>query len=96
MLIIPVGQEQSEVRRQPWVSYGIVTLNVLIFLFLWLSSMHSDVPARFEAKAKEVTEYLVRNPYLSVPPELAAFYGNRALQLLAQAREDEQCESDDV
>jgi len=87
MLIIPVGQEHTEVRRQPWVSYGIVTLNVLIFLFLWLASMRSDVPARFEAKAKEVTEYLVRNPYLSVPPELAAFYGNRALQLLEQARE---------
>jgi membrane associated rhomboid family serine protease len=87
MLIIPVGQEHSEVRRQPWVSYGIVTLNVLIFLFLWISSMHSDVPARFEAKAKEVTEYLVRNPHLSVPPELAAFYGHQALQLLDQARQ---------
>jgi membrane associated rhomboid family serine protease len=87
MLIIPVGQEHCEVRRQPWVSYGIVTLNVLIFLFLWISSMHSDVPARFEAKAKEVTEYLVRNPHLSVPPELAAFYGHRALQLLDQARQ---------
>ena len=87
MLIIPVGQEHSEVRRQPWVSYGIVTWNVLIFLFLWLSTMHSDVPARFEAKANEVTGYLVRNPYLSVPPELAAFYGNRALQLLEQARQ---------
>ena len=87
MLIIPVGQEHSEVRRQPWVSYGIVTLNVLIFLFLWLSSMQSDVPARFEAKTKEVTEYLVRNPYLSVPPELAAFYGQRGLQLLDQARQ---------
>ncbi|HEY3172543.1 MAG TPA: rhomboid family intramembrane serine protease [Thermoanaerobaculia bacterium] len=88
MLIIPVGQEHSEVRRQPWVSYGIVAINILVFAFLWLSSMHSDVPGRFEAKAKEVTEYLVRNPYLTVPPELGAFYGRRALQLLEQAREN--------
>jgi len=87
MLIIPVGQEHSEVRRQPWVSYGIVTLNVLIFLFLWLSTMHSDVPARFEAKTKEVTEYLDPKPYLSVPPELAAFYGPRALQLPERDRQ---------
>jgi membrane associated rhomboid family serine protease len=86
MIFIPIGQEHGEVRRQPWVSYGIVALNVLVFALLWVASIRSDVPARFEAKAKEVTEYLVRNPYLTVPPELVPFYGRRALQLLDRAR----------
>jgi len=86
MLIIPIGKEHGEVRRQPWVSYAIIASNVVIFVFLWLASVRSEVPAKFEAKAKEVTEYLVRNPHLNVPSELVPFYGRRAVALLAQAR----------
>lgn len=86
MLIIPIGKEHGEVRRQPLVSYGIIGLNVVIFAFLWVASVRSDVPARFEDKAREVAEYLVRNPYLAVPPELVPFFGRRALQLLEPAR----------
>src|SRR5436309_2490442 len=86
MLIIPIGKEHGEVRRQPWVSYAIIASNVVIFLFLWIASSQSEVPARFEAKAKEITEYLVANPHLTVPSELAPFYGRRAVQLLEQAR----------
>jgi membrane associated rhomboid family serine protease len=86
MLVIPIGQEHGEVRRQPWVSYGIVAFNVLIFLFLWLASSGSEVPARFEAQARVVTDYLIRNPHLTVPPELASFYGRRGLQLLGHAK----------
>jgi membrane associated rhomboid family serine protease len=86
MLVIPIGQEHGEVRRQPWVSYGIVAFNVLIFAILWLASSGSEVPARFEAKSRVVTDYLIRNPYLTVPPELNAFYGRRALQLLGHAK----------
>ena len=82
MIIIPVGQENGEVRREPWVSYAIVAANVAIFLLLWIASLRSDAPARFEAKAKEVTEYLVRNPYLTVPPELVPLYGPRAIAIL--------------
>jgi len=87
MLVIPIGQENGEVRRQPWVSYGIVAFNVLIFAMLWLASSGSEVPAKFEAHARVVTDYLIRNPYLTVPPELTAFYGRRGLQLLEHAKE---------
>ena len=86
MLVIPIGQENGEVRRQPWVSYGIVAFNVVIFLFLWLASSQSDVPAKFEAQARVVTDYLIRNPHLTVPPELTAFYGRRGMQLLGHAK----------
>jgi hypothetical protein len=85
MLVIPIGQENGEVRREPWVSYGIVAFNVLIFVFLWFASNGSDVPAKFEAQARVVTDYLIRNPYLTVPPEMTAFYGRRGLQLLDHA-----------
>ena len=53
MLILPIGQEHGEVRRQPWVSYAIIGLNVVVFAFLWAASIRSDVPARFEEKARE-------------------------------------------
>ena len=52
MIVIPVGQENGEVRREPWVSYAIVAFNIAIFLVLWIASVRSDVPERFEAKAK--------------------------------------------
>ena len=84
MLIIPVGQEQDEVRREPWVSYAIVAANVAIFLLLWVASLRSDVPARFEAKAKEIATYLVQNPYLTVPGELVPLFGPRAISVLEQ------------
>ncbi len=32
MLLIPLGPENREVRRWPWVTIGIVVLNVLVFL----------------------------------------------------------------
>lgn len=86
MLVIPIGQENGEVRREPWVSYAIVAFNVLIFVFLWFASNGSDVPAKFEAQARVVTDYLIRNPYLTVPPEMTAFYGRRGLQLLDHAK----------
>ena len=86
MLVIPIGQENGEVRRQPWVSYGIVAFNVLIFAVLWLASSGSEVPAKFEAQARVVTDYLIGHPYLTVPPELTAFYGRRGLQLLEHAK----------
>lgn len=82
MIVIPIGQENGEVRREPWVSYAIVAMNVAVFAVLWTASLKSDVPARFEAKAKEVTEYLVQNPYLTVPAELVPLYGHRAIALL--------------
>jgi membrane associated rhomboid family serine protease len=86
MLVIPIGQENGEVRRQPWVSYGIVAFNVLVFAVLWFASTGSEVPSKFEAQARVVTDYLIRNPYLTVPPELTAFYGRRGLQLLDHAK----------
>ncbi len=82
MIVIPIGQENGEVRREPWVSYAIVAFNIAIFLVLWIASLRSDVPERFEAKAEEVTAYLVQNPYLTVPPELVPFYGRRAVTIL--------------
>ena len=86
MLVVPIGKEHGEVRRAPWVSYGIIAINVVVFVFLWIASMRSDVPARFETKAREITDYIVQNPHLTVPPELIPFYGRRSLQVLEAAR----------
>jgi membrane associated rhomboid family serine protease len=86
MLVIPIGKDHGEVRREPWVSYGIIAVNVLVFVFLWIASLRSDVPARFEGKANEITAYLVQNPHLTVPPELVPFYGRQSLQALESSR----------
>lgn len=86
MLLIPVGQENSEVRRNPWVSYTIIAANLVVFLFLYIASFNSDVPQRLEAKAAEVAEYIARNPYLTIPPELSPHVTEEGLALFAAAR----------
>jgi membrane associated rhomboid family serine protease len=86
MLVIPIGKDRGEVRREPWISYALIVANLLVFAVLWVASVRSDVPQRFEEKAREVTEYVVRNPYLTVPPELVPFYGRRVLQALERGR----------
>ena len=86
MLLIPVGQENSEVRRNPWVSYGIIAANLIVFIFVYVASLHSDVPQRMEAKGREVAEYLLRNPYLAIPPELVPFVPGDARMVFADAR----------
>lgn len=86
MLLIPVGQENSEVRRNPWVSYSIIAANLVVFLFLFAASQRSNVPERFRVKAREVAEYLGRNPYLTIPPELAPLVTEEGLALFAEAR----------
>jgi hypothetical protein len=46
MLLIPVGQENSEVRRNPWISYSIIAANLVVFLFQDAASQRSKVPQR--------------------------------------------------
>ena len=38
-MFIPIGLDQNEVRRTPWVTYAVIGLDVGVFLLVWLSGL---------------------------------------------------------
>lgn len=70
MLVIPVGLENSEVRRRPWVSLAITGLVVAAFLLLGPPEWGGDWSDRVEARARAVEDYLLEHPYLAVAPDI--------------------------
>ncbi len=88
MLILPIGQADSEVRRQPWVSYALIAINVCLFLMIngsW-AARSSAQRAELRAKAREVFVYLVEHPQLETPETLRRIGGRTFEEALAEAR----------
>src|SRR5271154_1603103 len=77
-MFIPVGQENNEVRRHPWVSYAIILLNVLVAIPVF----HQDTveSQELERRARAADEYLSKHPYLAIPEALVRFYSPADLE----------------
>jgi membrane associated rhomboid family serine protease len=83
-MLIPIGQENAVVRRDPWVAYAIILLNVLVAAPVFLLQ-----PGRTEAirdSARRFQEYVVEHPYLEVSGELRPLVPAEVLGQLAQIR----------
>jgi len=66
--IIPVGHESNEVRRLPWITFGIMALCLVVHIFLSM-----DVGARqnrLGSTAEELVRYYFNHPYLELNPEI--------------------------
>ena len=66
-LFVPIGLDQTAVRRLPWVSIGIIAANLLMFLVVGTSAR--DVEQRAARRAQEVVDYWTKHPYLTLPEE---------------------------
>src|ERR1700739_1364657 len=87
-MLIPIGLDRNEVRRNPWISYGIIAVNVLVFLGLWFALGRSDVPARATEKMQAVVQYLFAHPSLRIPADLDPLFGASAKNSLERARQE--------
>jgi membrane associated rhomboid family serine protease len=67
-MLIPIGLDQSEVKRLPWISILIIGLNLVLFLTVGLSGSGAEKRAA-EALA-QVAEYWVAHPHLEFPNEM--------------------------
>ncbi len=66
--IIPVGHESNEVRRLPWVTFGIMAICLIVHIFLSI-----DVGAKqtqLESSAEEYITYYFSHPYLELNPDI--------------------------
>lgn len=81
--IIPVGHESSTVRRQPWISYIIIVLNALIFLFFTHSALDKRETREY---LRDILNYAVEHPYTELDPEIEAIVPGEVLDQFEKAR----------
>jgi membrane associated rhomboid family serine protease len=72
-MIIPLGHDSGEVRRQPWVTYGIILACALVFLATQVLGREGSAGA--ERLVGDAYEYWKAHPYLEAAPRLGALTG---------------------
>jgi membrane associated rhomboid family serine protease len=71
-MILPIGHEESGVRRLPWVSFTVMALCILAFLLTKPSSSAVDEGAD---ELWSALEYYFEHPYLELDPTLEEAIG---------------------
>ena len=69
-MLLPIGSDQTTVRRMPWVSFGIIAVCLLMFIVTLLSP--GDPEAMLEAEVRAV-QYFLEHPYLEIAPQLKGY-----------------------
>ncbi len=69
-MLIPLGHEQTSVRRLPWVTFGIMVLCILAYV-LTLAGTHEGDPRQ---RLDEVAQYYMSHPYLELDPGLKGVF----------------------
>ncbi|OGB96202.1 MAG: hypothetical protein A2Z31_04275, partial [candidate division NC10 bacterium RBG_16_65_8] len=67
-MLIPIGHEDQQVTRRPWVTILLVTVNVVAFLLTNQAVQQQATETR--QRAQEIVRYVSDHPYLNVPPEI--------------------------
>lgn len=87
-MLIPVGLDKTEVRRNPWISYAIIAINVVVFVVLWAAMRASDAPERASEKLRDTVGYLSKHPYLQTPASVERLFSADGKRELEQARQE--------
>lgn len=87
MLLLPIGRDESEIRRHAWVSYTIIAMNILFFAASHIAIARMDTSS-LDQTWQEIVEHLTEHPYLTPPKGLEAFLTLDDMEYLKAARED--------
>lgn len=66
-MIIPIGHENQEVRRLPWVTFVIMGICVLVHLLL--SGAVDRAEKKAQERLQEMLEFYIEHPYLEMDEE---------------------------
>jgi membrane associated rhomboid family serine protease len=85
-MLLPIGQEDSTVRRQPWISYALIAFNVFIFL---ISGGGFDGPQQREVSRllDDASQQLSAHPYLEPPQRIVPRLAEDYAQALREERD---------
>lgn len=87
-MLLPIGHDQTTVKRMPWVTFGIIALCVVAYLYTLVAP--GDETAVVAAEVRAV-EYYVDHPYLDLDPQLKGY----VYYSLRQMRDGEPLPPDD-
>src|SRR5215471_19239905 len=87
-MFIPIGLDENEVRRTPWITWFLIASNLLIFLLFWAAQTGSDLSDRLDRQWNAVGAFISDHPYLEIPSELQARLDDQDRQRLVRARQD--------
>lgn len=75
MILLPVGHDESGVRRLPWISFGVMIVCVVAFFMTGRSVPFAEDDLDYGRRAAEAHRYWCERPYLQPDPEIAARLG---------------------
>jgi membrane associated rhomboid family serine protease len=105
-IILPISHEQQTVQRLPWITFGLIAINIIVFFLI--ASDRRDSEAAMDQKYDQLITYYIVHPYLEFPENVRKFLNdseNRRIDDLNEAsetmidpytREREQEELDDL
>lgn len=67
-MLIPIGHEDQQVTRLPWVTIVLLVANVLVFLLT--NQLVQQQAAETRQRLQGVARYAAEHPYLRLPPEM--------------------------
>ena len=69
-MLLPIGHEQTTVRRMPWVTLTILGVCVLVYI---LTALAPSGEERVAAREFQAVEYALDHPYLDLDPRLKGY-----------------------
>ncbi len=69
MILLPIGHEESTVRRLPVVTFGIMAICIVMFLLLGQGTFVSGADDELTGRSDEAFEYYWEHPYLELNDE---------------------------
>jgi membrane associated rhomboid family serine protease len=67
-VFIPIGLDQTTVRRLPWVSFAIIAVNFVVFLTVGAQVRNAE--QEIAQRGQEVMAYWALHPYLAFPTKM--------------------------
>jgi len=83
-LLLPYAHEKQTVQRLPWITFALIAINVIVFLFIHYGSTDQ---AEKDAALSRFQEFYYTHPYLELPPEMKQFYDKKELEDLGLLKE---------
>ncbi len=80
MLILPIALDKNEVRRTPWVTWAVIGSCFLVHVAL--STLGASAEREASRQLEQSLQYLGEHPYLSPPPAVLEFLGDKGRDTL--------------
>jgi membrane associated rhomboid family serine protease len=64
LLILPISHEKLSVQRLPWITIGIIVINILVYMGTWYIVGREQ--EGIETQTRKVAQYYAQHPYLKL------------------------------